>query len=57
MWPWIVAIGYNATWFTSADDVNVPELAWAAEVLMMLSFYMGTQAQVVSGSRNYRFSR
>ena len=54
---WIVAIGYNATWFT-VDDVNAPELAWAAAMLMMFGSYMGTQAQAVSGSRNYRgFSR
>ena len=54
---WIVAIGYNVTWFT-VDDVNAPELAWAAAMLMMFGSYMGTQAQAVSGSRNYRgFSR
>ena len=54
---WIVAIGYNVTWFT-VDDVNAPELAWTAAMLMMFGSYMGTQAQAVSGSRNYRgFSR
>ncbi|DAC16156.1 MAG TPA: CDP-alcohol phosphatidyltransferase family protein, partial [Candidatus Poseidoniales archaeon] len=40
---WIVAIGYNATWFT-VDDINAPELAWAAAMAMIFGSHMGTQA-------------
>jgi len=49
---WILALGYNLVWFGHI------ELAWMAAMLTMFGSYMGTQAQAVAGSRNYRgFSR
>ena len=49
---WILALGYNAYWFGHI------ELAWTAAMLTMFGSYLGTQAQAVSGSRNYGgFSR
>ena len=49
---WILALGYNMLWFGHV------ELAWAAAMLSMFGSYLGTQAQAVSGSRNYGgFSR
>ena len=49
---WILALGYNAYWFGDF------ELAWTAAMLTMFGSYLGTQAQAVSGSRNYGgFSR
>lgn len=49
---WMVAIGYNMAWVGSAT------LAWAAAMLTMFGSYLGTQAQAVTGSRDYGgFSR
>ena len=49
---WILALGYNVYWFGHV------ELAWLAAMLTMFGSYMGTQAQAVSGARNYGgFSR
>ncbi len=49
---WILALGYNMVWFGHV------ELAWAAAMLAMFGSYLGTQAQAVSGNRNYGgFSR
>ena len=49
---WILALGYNMVWFGHV------ELAWIAAMLTMFGSYLGTQAQAVSGSRNYGgFSR
>ncbi|MDP6869494.1 MAG: CDP-alcohol phosphatidyltransferase family protein [Candidatus Poseidoniaceae archaeon] len=49
---WILALGYNAIWFGHV------ELAWLAAMLTMFGSYLGTQAQAVSGARNYGgFSR
>lgn len=49
---WILALGYNLTWFGHI------ELAWAAAMFTMFGSYLGTQAQAVSGNRNYGgFSR
>ncbi|MBT4981434.1 MAG: hypothetical protein HOM85_00025 [Euryarchaeota archaeon] len=49
---WILALGYNLTWFGHV------ELAWVAAMLTMFGSYLGTQAQAVSGNRNYGgFSR
>jgi len=49
---WILALGYNMVWFGHI------ELAWTAAMLTMFGSYLGTQAQAVSGSRNYGgFSR
>ena len=49
---WILALGYNLVWFGNA------ELAWVAAMLTMFGSYLGTQAQAVSGNRNYGgFSR
>ncbi len=48
----ILALGYNLTWFGHV------ELAWVAAMLTMFGSYLGTQAQAVSGNRNYGgFSR
>jgi len=49
---WILALGYNLYWFGHV------ELAWLAAMLTMFGSYLGTQAQAVSGARNYGgFSR
>tara|TARA_B100000767_G_scaffold152882_1_gene143766 strand:+ start:112 stop:813 length:702 start_codon:yes stop_codon:yes gene_type:complete len=49
---WILALGYNLVWFGHV------ELAWVAAMLTMFGSYLGTQAQAVSGNRNYGgFSR
>jgi phosphatidylglycerophosphate synthase len=49
---WILALGYNMYWFGHV------ELAWLAAMLTMFGSYLGTQAQAVSGARNYGgFSR
>ena len=49
---WILALGYNVAWFGNV------ELAWTAAMLSMFGSYLGTQAQAVSGARNYGgFSR
>ena len=49
---WVIAIASSAAW------VNDPVLGWAAAWFTLLGSYMGTQAQAVSGGRNYRgFSR
>ena len=49
---WILALGYNLVWFGHF------ELAWFAAMLTMFGSYLGTQAQAVSGNRNYGgFSR
>ena len=49
---WVIAIASSPAW---VDD---PVLGWAAAWFTLLGSYMGTQAQAVSGGRNYRgFSR
>ena len=49
---WVIAIASSPAW------VNDPVLGWAAAWFTILGSYMGTQAQAVSGGRNYRgFSR
>jgi phosphatidylglycerophosphate synthase len=49
---WIIAIASSPAW---VDD---PALGWAAAWFTILGSYMGTQAQAVSGGRNYKgFSR
>ncbi len=49
---WVIAIASSAAW------VDEPALGWAAAWFTILGSYMGTQAQAVSGGRNYRgFSR
>ena len=49
---WVIAIASSTAW---VDD---PVLGWAAAWFTLLGSYMGTQAQAVSGGRNYRgFSR
>ena len=49
---WVVAIASSPAW------VGDPVLGWAAAWFTILGSYMGTQAQAVSGGRNYRgFSR
>jgi len=49
---WVIAIASSVAW------VNDPVLGWAAAWFTLLGSYMGTQAQAVSGGRNYRgFSR
>ena len=49
---WVIAIA------SSPALVNDPVLGWAAAWFTILGSYMGTQAQAVSGGRNYRgFSR
>ena len=49
---WMVAIGYNMVWVGSAT------LAWGAAMLTMFGSYLGTQAQAVTGVRDYGgFSR
>jgi len=49
---WMVAIGYNMAWVGSAT------LAWSAAMATMFGSYLGTQAQAVTGSRDYGgFSR
>ena len=49
---WILALGYNMYWFGHV------EIAWLAAMLTMFGSYLGTQAQAVSGARNYGgFSR
>ena len=49
---WIVAIGMNIHWVGDAT------LGWLAAMLTMFGSYMGTQAQAVTGSRDYSgFSR
>ncbi len=49
---WMVAIGYNMAWVGSAT------LAWGAAMLTMFGSYLGTQAQAVTGMRDYGgFSR
>ena len=49
---WVIAIPSSPAW---VDD---PVLGWAAAWFTLLGSYMGTQAQAVSGGRNYRgFSR
>ena len=49
---WIIAIASSPAW------VGDPALGWAAAWFTILGSYMGTQAQAVSGGRNYRgFSR
>lgn len=49
---WVIAIASSPAW---VDD---PVLGWAAAWFTILGSYMGTQAQAVSGGRNYRgFSR
>ncbi len=49
---WVLALGYNLVWF------GYVELAWAAAMITMFGSYLGTQAQAVTGSRNYGgFSR
>ena len=49
---WVIAIASSPAW---VDD---PVLGWAAAWVTLLGSYMGTQAQAVSGGRNYRgFSR
>ena len=49
---WILALGYNMVWFGHI------EVAWAAAMRTMFGSYLGTQAQAVSGNRNYGgFSR
>ena len=49
---WMVAIGYNMAWVGSAT------LAWAAAMFTMFGSYLGTQAQAVTGARDYGgFSR
>ena len=49
---WVIAIASSPAW------VNEPALGWAAAWFTILGSYMGTQAQAVSGGRNYRgFSR
>ena len=44
---WIVAIGLNAAW------IGVESLGWIAALLTLFGSYMGTQAQAVTGSRDY----
>ena len=49
---WVIAIASSPAW------VDEPALGWAAAWFTILGSYMGTQAQAVSGGRNYRgFSR
>jgi phosphatidylglycerophosphate synthase len=49
---WLVAIGMNVAW------VGDESLGWLAAVLTLFGSYMGTQAQAVTGSRDYSgFSR
>ena len=49
---WVIAIASSPAW---VDD---PVVGWAAAWFTLLGSYMGTQAQAVSGGRNYRgFSR
>ena len=49
---WVIAIASSPAW------VNDPVIGWAAAWFTILGSYMGTQAQAVSGGRNYRgFSR
>lgn len=49
---WVIAIASSPAW---VDD---SVLGWAAAWFTLLGSYMGTQAQAVSGGRNYRgFSR
>ena len=49
---WVIAIASSPAW------VNDTALGWAAAWFTLLGSYMGTQAQAVSGGRNYRgFSR
>ena len=49
---WVIAIASSPAW---VDD---PAIGWAAAWFTILGSYMGTQAQAVAGSRNYRgFSR
>jgi phosphatidylglycerophosphate synthase len=49
---WVIAIASSPAW---VDD---PALGWAAAWFTILGSYMGTQAQAVSGGRNYKgFSR
>ena len=49
---WMVAIGYNMAWVGSAT------LAWGAAMFTMFGSYLGTQAQAVTGMRDYGgFSR
>ena len=49
---WVIAIASSPAW------VNDPAMGWAAAWFTILGSYMGTQAQAVSGGRNYRgFSR
>ena len=49
---WVIAIASSPAW---VDD---PAIGWAAAWFTILGSYMGTQAQAVSGGRNYKgFSR
>jgi phosphatidylglycerophosphate synthase len=49
---WLVAIGMNVVW------IGDTSLGWLAAVLTLFGSYMGTQAQAVTGSRDYSgFSR
>lgn len=49
---WLVAIGMNVAW------VGEESLGWAAALFTMFGSYMGTQAQAVTGRRDYTgFSR
>jgi phosphatidylglycerophosphate synthase len=49
---WLVAIGMNSVWVGDAS------IGWAAALFTMFGSYMGTQAQAVTGRRDYSgFSR